>query len=87
MRLRQLLPLPLLVGCATTPIPVPDHEGAAVLSGPAAVYVASVDPERPRLRYADGQLSGNDSCFILIGNKLNNKVPPLYVNGAPVGFC
>ena len=45
------------------------------------------DPARPQLRYCDGQVARNDSCMIRLGRKLNPKVPPLYVNGEPVGFC
>jgi hypothetical protein len=43
--------------------------------------------ERPRLRYPDGQSSPNDSCMIRLENGLNPKVPPIYVNGRPMGFC
>ncbi len=45
------------------------------------------DPSRHRLRFVDGQVSRNDSCMIRLGNRLNPKVPPMYVNGEPVGFC
>ena len=40
-----------------------------------------------RLRYVDGQVSRNDACAIKLSNGLNPRVRPLYVNGAPVGFC
>ena len=87
MMIRQLTLCSLLMACASTGDSVTPHASASVLSGPTATYVAAADPEKPRLRYADGQLSGNATCFIKIGNKLNNKVPPLYINGAPIGFC
>ena len=45
------------------------------------------NPERPRLRYLDGQLSINSSCMIRLGKRLNPGVPPAFINGAPVGFC
>ncbi|MFT5052273.1 MAG: hypothetical protein ACI8QZ_003706 [Chlamydiales bacterium] len=87
MMIRQLTACSLLAACASTGDPGRPHASAAVLSSPVSIYVASADAERPRLRYSDGQLSGNATCFIRIGNKLNNKVPPLYINGAPIGFC
>ena len=41
----------------------------------------------PRIRYfADGQVSLNDRCAVR-KVRLNDKMPPLYVNGKPVGFC
>jgi hypothetical protein len=41
----------------------------------------------PRLRYFDGnQVSLNDRCAVR-KVKLNPKMPPVYVNGQPVGFC
>lgn len=57
------------------------------LTGDGVFALASADPKHPRLRYADGQVSLNDSCMIKLGNKLNPKVPPFYLNGSPVGFC
>ena len=60
---------------------------ARISMGQDVLVVASSNPERPRLRYPDGQLSRNESCFIKLGNKLNPKVPPLYINGNPIGFC
>ena len=41
----------------------------------------------PRLRYFDGsQVSLNDRCAVR-KVKLNPKMPPVYVNGQPIGFC
>jgi hypothetical protein len=41
----------------------------------------------PRIRYDDGeQVSLNDRCAVRKA-KLNPKMPPIYVNGQPVGFC
>ena len=48
-----------------------------------------VNPEDtlPRVRYyEDGQVSLNDRCAVR-KVKLNPKMPPIYVNGQPVGFC
>jgi hypothetical protein len=50
-------------------------------------YVLGEDPGHPLVRYADGQLAQADSCAVLLGNKLSRKIPPVYVNGRPIGFC
>jgi hypothetical protein len=50
-------------------------------------YVLGEDPAHPRVRYLDGQVALDASCAIRLGNKLNRKVPPAYVNGQPIGFC
>jgi hypothetical protein len=49
-------------------------------------YVVTRDPQHPKVRYADSLVSLNDRC-IVAGNKLNLKVRPVYVSGAPIGFC
>lgn len=56
-----------------------DDEGIA--------YVLAAQPGFPRVRYLDGQLSLNESCAIRVENKLSRKIPPVYVNGQPIGFC
>ena len=38
------------------------------------------------LYYEDGMVSINDRCAVR-KIKLNPKMPPIYVNGQPVGFC
>jgi len=41
----------------------------------------------PRIRYFEGnQVSLNDRCAVR-KVRLNDKMPPVYVNGQPVGFC
>jgi hypothetical protein len=40
----------------------------------------------PRIQYADGQVSLNDRCPVR-KVPLNLRMPPVYVNGRPVGFC
>jgi hypothetical protein len=41
----------------------------------------------PRVRYYDSDLvSLNDRCAVR-KIKLNIKMPPVYVNGQPIGFC
>ncbi len=57
------------------------------LSRDGVMFVVTDDPKHPRVRYADGQVSLNDSCAVLRGNKLNRRMPPAYVNGQPLGFC
>ena len=48
---------------------------------------ANAQDSLPRLRYFDGeQISLNDRCAVR-KVKLNPKMPPIYVNGQPVGFC
>ena len=51
------------------------------------VYVLAAQPGFPRVRYLDGQLSLNESCAIRVENKLSRRIPPVYVNGQPIGFC
>ncbi len=85
--MRFLFPLLLFGACspmeseALKPFPMPDLDGEGTFA------VASERPERPRLRYRDGQVSVNSSCAIRLTNKLNPVIPPMYVNGAPIGFC
>lgn len=50
-------------------------------------YVLGSEAEHPFVRYLDGQVSLNSTCAIRRGNKLSRKVPPVYVNGRPIGFC
>jgi len=61
---------------------------ACALLGAASAqrYVATKDPDFPRVRYADSLLSANDRCIVSQA-KLNPKMAPLYVNGVPIGFC
>ena len=90
--------LPLAVACRTGTVTrtgslaTHDSSECAVMpfeatSGDGVFAVAGDDAEHHRLRFTDGQLSRNDSCMILMGNRLNRRIPPLYVNGEPVGFC
>jgi hypothetical protein len=50
-------------------------------------YVLGPDPAHPRVRYLDGQLAESESCAVQLGKKLSRRVPPVYVNGRPIGFC
>ena len=52
-----------------------------------AMYLPTDDPNRPRVRYVDGQVALNRSCMVRVENKLSRAVPPMYVNGQALGFC
>ncbi len=49
-------------------------------------HVPGSDAEHPRVQYADSLVSLNDRCIVR-QNKLNTRIPPVYVNGKPIGFC
>ncbi len=74
-----LLLLVLLPACRSVP--------ASPTTGDGVFAVPGSDADHHRIRYVDGQVSRNDSCMIKLGNSLNRRVPPLYVNGEPMGFC
>jgi len=57
------------------------------LTGDGVFFVVGDDPKLPLARYSDGQVGLSNSCGIRLGNKLNRRIPPIYVNGQPVGFC
>ena len=40
----------------------------------------------PKVKYRNGQTSINDRC-VVERHRLSRNVPPVYVNGKPVGFC
>lgn len=69
---------PEVPACVRPPRPLTDE---------GVFYVQSSDPAHPRVRYLDGQVSLNDSCAIRRGSKLSRRVPPMFVNGQPIGFC
>lgn len=71
---------------ATEPIE-PMLRTPRLLDDDGIFYVQGDDPAHPRVRYLDGQLALDTTCAIRIGNKLSRKVPPVYVNGQPLGFC
>ena len=66
------------------------QSGSAMQSGTAMMMLPAVytdtTAEFPRLCFADGQESLNDRCPVR-KVKLNLRLPPLFVNGHPVGFC
>jgi len=49
-------------------------------------YDETGDARHPKVKYADSLVSLNDRC-IVAGNRLNLKIRPVYVSGAPIGFC
>lgn len=55
----------------------------ALLAG--ARYIDEGD-SLPRIEYADGSVTLNDRCMVR-QVKLNPKLPPVFVNGLPIGFC
>jgi hypothetical protein len=59
-----------------------------VLTGVAIAQreVATRDPAKPRLKFADSLTSMNDRCAVT-RNRLNPQIRPIYVNGKPIGFC
>lgn len=59
---------------------------ALVTVGGAQVYIKSDHEEFPKVLYADTTISLNDRC-IVAQERLNRRVRPVYVNGAPIGFC
>ncbi len=61
--------------------------GACKAPTARGVIKVNDNAEEYRLRYLDGQVSLNTRCGVRIENGLNTKVRPLYVNGAPIGFC
>jgi hypothetical protein len=68
------------------------EEAATETKEPEKEYVAfgeyvSLEDTLPRVRYfEDGLVSINDRCAVR-KVKLNPKMPAVYVNGQPVGFC
>ena len=50
-------------------------------------YVQAAEDSFPQIRYFDsGLVSENDRCAVR-KVKMNVKMPPVYVNGRPIGFC
>jgi hypothetical protein len=90
-------------GCSTPPSPskleltapplATEEDTAPPLRPPrpldddGVIYLLGEQPSFPRVRYLDGQISLNESCAIRVENKLSRRIPPVYVNGRPIGFC
>lgn len=69
----------LLFGCGGEKEPLVVSEGGDV------AYVNEEDAFSA-VTFGDGQQSLNDRCMVRQA-KLNLRMPPIYVNGKPVGFC
>ena len=68
-----------LASCQSEPDPV-------VLVADHPIAFVDTTLEFPYVQFADGQVSLNDRCPVR-RVKLNRRMPPIYVNGRPVGFC
>ena len=66
-------------------IPGPGAAGEAA-DGAVPRFVPGEVDTFPRVEYSDGRVSLNDRCPVR-KVKLNPRMPPVYVNGGPVGFC
>jgi hypothetical protein len=77
--------IPLLLVTVAAASCAEDRPAKLVTSAKVPVYVDAA-AEKPHVRFDDGQDSLNDRCPVRKA-KLNLKMPPVYVNGKPVGFC
>ncbi|MFN0152698.1 MAG: hypothetical protein ACKVU1_18500 [bacterium] len=59
---------------------------ARIVSDTGMVAFDDSTAEFPRVQFRDGQLSLNTRCIVR-QVKLNRRMPPIYVNGQPIGFC
>ncbi len=71
------IPLAVL-SCSQEPTVLVDDSGLAVRVDTTA--------DLSKLRYPDGQLTLNDQCPVR-RVRLNTRMPAIYVNQHPVGFC
>jgi hypothetical protein len=78
-----LLPLAstVITGCG------PGEDARARLPVPVAGATLENDQdELVRLAFPDGSKTENDRC-IVSGRPLTPELPPVWVNGKPIGFC
>ncbi len=75
------LPLLLLIACERDVAIEPPRPAMTMM---ATVVDSSLDYSP--LRFEDGAVSLNDRCPVR-RSRLNRKMPPVFVNGRPVGFC
>jgi len=76
-------------GTPGTPAQTPQPKSSGMAASDYMVMGEYINPQDslPHLRYFDGdQASLNDRCAVR-KVKLNPKMPPIYVNGQPIGFC
>ena len=78
---RCVLPLAVLAlaSCAE------ERPARLVASAKVPTYV-DAPAALPHILFDDGQVSLNDQCPVRKA-KLNLRMPPVYVNGKPIGFC
>jgi len=76
-----LLPLLLLAAASCAE----ERQAHLVASAKVPAYVDAA-VEKPHVRFDDEQVSLNDRCPVRKA-KLNLRMPPVYVNGKPIGFC
>ncbi len=62
------------------------QQKAELVNDSGAVAYVDSTAEYPRLIFADGHTSINNRCMVRMV-KLNRRMPPVYVNSQPVGFC
>ena len=79
-----LVALMAFVSFGVTSCTVERH--AEIVTSTGTIDYADADTLFPYLRFADGQISLNNRCPVR-KVKLNRRMPPLYVNGQPIGFC
>ena len=70
-----------LWSCAT-----PDPERIEIVDDSALATFADSTLELSPLRFEVGGVSLNDRCPVRKG-RLNRRMPPIFVNQHPVGFC
>jgi len=75
------LPLLMLAAASCTE----ERPARLVASAKVPAYVDAA-AEKPHIKFDDEQVSLNDRCPVRKA-KLNLKMPPVYVNGKPIGFC
>lgn len=84
------LAIACVIGCSERAVShIPENRPLAYVDADGSHESSSIDTLRnpmPHLRFADGQVSLNDRCPVRLA-PLNVRLPGLYVNGRPVGFC
>ena len=83
-----LCPLSTRAEESAAPKPADDPPPAAdaMYAMPLPEKVPVPGTERYRLRFADGTLTANDTCPVA-KRPLNPKMPAVWINGQPIGFC
>ncbi len=77
-----LLIFGLAAGCSQPDVDLRAREPIT----PAGAAYDDANAEHPRLTFLGGKSTPNDRC-IVTQRKLNPHLPPVWVNGVPIGFC